>query len=128
MHYMIAASGGSTIRVAPYATYGTKELSDNALAALDGRSCCLLANHGMIATGPTLKRAMWLAVELETLARQYYLTLAIGGPNILPEDEIALVIERFKQYGPRGKTAPAAKDAATKGKASKPAKGRRRKA
>ena len=126
MHYMIAASGGSTIRVAPYATYGTKELSDNALAALDGRSCCLLANHGMIATGPTLKRAMWLAVELETLARQYYLTLAIGGPNILPEDEIAHVIQRFREYGPRGKTAPAAKGPAIKGKAGKPAKNRRK--
>src|SRR5690606_14752584 len=72
LHYMIAAAGGANIRVAPYATYGTKELSDNALKALEGRTCCLLANHGMIATGPTLKRAMWLAVELETLARQYY--------------------------------------------------------
>jgi L-fuculose-phosphate aldolase len=121
MHYMIAASGGPTIRVAPYATYGTKELSDNALAALAGRTCCLLANHGMIATGPNLKRAMWLAVELETLARQYYLTLAIGGPNILTDDEIAHVMQRFKDYGPRGNTAPAAA-AARKAKAGTPAK------
>ena len=57
MHYMIAAAGGPSVRLAPYATYGTKELSDNALKALEGRTCCLLANHGMIATGPTLKRA-----------------------------------------------------------------------
>jgi L-fuculose-phosphate aldolase len=108
MHYMIAAAGGPSVRVAPYATYGTKELSDNALAALEGRSCCLLANHGMIATGPTLKRAMWLAVELETLARQYYLSLGIGGPQILSDDEVAHVIERFKDYGPRAKSAPRA--------------------
>ncbi|SRR5579885_1972106 len=108
MHYMIAACGGPSVRLAPYATYGTKELSDNALKALEGRTCCLLANHGMIATGPNLKRAMWLAIELETLARQYYLTLAIGGPKILPDAEIAHVIERFKDYGPRPKAPGAA--------------------
>ncbi len=102
-HYMIAASGGPTIRCADYATYGTKELSRNALAALKGRTCCLLANHGMIATGPDLAKAMWLAVELETIARQYYYTLALGGPVVLPDTEIAQVIERFKDYGPRAK-------------------------
>ncbi len=103
VHYMIAAAGGPSIRVAPYATYGTKELSENALKALEGRTCCLLANHGMIATGATLKRAMWLAVELETLAKQYYLTLAIGKPQILSAAEIGHVVERFKNYGPRPK-------------------------
>lgn len=103
VHYMIAAAGGPTVRVAPYATYGTKELSDNALKALEGRTCCLLGNHGMIATGPTLKKAMWLAVELETLARQYYLTLAIGAPNVLSDSEIGHVVEKFRNYGPRPK-------------------------
>jgi L-fuculose-phosphate aldolase len=103
MHYMIAAAGGPSIRVAPYATYGTKELSEHALEALEDRTCCLLANHGMIATGPNVKRAMWLAVELETLARQYYLSLALGGPQILPDAEIADVVEKFKSYGPRPK-------------------------
>jgi L-fuculose-phosphate aldolase len=114
-HYMIAAAGGPNIRVAPYATYGTEELSKNALAALEGRTCCLLANHGMIATGPTLKRAMWLAVELETIARQYYLALSIGGPQILGETEIAHVIDRFKSYGPRHKAAAAASRPARRG-------------
>jgi L-fuculose-phosphate aldolase len=122
MHYMIAAGGGPTVKVAPYATYGTKELSDNALKALEDRNCCLLANHGMIATGPNLKRAMWLAVELETLARQYYLTLAIGGPNVLSDGEIAHVMQRFREYGPRGKTAPAAAAKTAKTKVRKPAK------
>jgi L-fuculose-phosphate aldolase len=102
-HYMIAAGGGATIRCADYATYGTKELSDNALRALEGRSCCLLANHGMIATGPDLAKAMWLAVELETIAKQYYLSLTLGGPVLLADAEIAKVIERFKSYGPRRK-------------------------
>jgi L-fuculose-phosphate aldolase len=116
-HYMIAAAGGPSIRVAGYATYGTKELSDNALQALEGRTCCLLANHGMIATGPNLKRAFWLAVELETIAKQYYLTLAIGGPKILPEAEIGRVIEKFKGYGPRPKPAAEAPAAAARGRA-----------
>ena len=101
VHYMIAAAGGPTIRVAEYATYGTKELSDHALKALDGRTCCLLGNHGQIATGPTLDRALWLAVELETLAKQYTLTRLIGSAHILPDDEIARVVEKFKAYGPQ---------------------------
>lgn len=109
VHYMIAASGGPTIRCADYATYGTKELSNAALRALEGRTCCLLANHGMIATGPDLGKAMWLAVELETIAKQYYYALALGGPVLLPDEEIAKVVERFKGYGPRDdKTTPAA--------------------
>jgi L-fuculose-phosphate aldolase len=101
VHYMIAAAGGPSIRCADYATYGTKELSAAALAALEDRTCCLLANHGMLATGPTLAKAMWLAVELETLAKQYYLSLAIGGPVLLPDAEIAHVQEKFKDYGLR---------------------------
>lgn len=107
-HYMIAAAGGPSIRCAGYATYGTKELSVLALEALEGRTCCLLANHGMIATGPDIAKARWLAVELETIAKQYYLTLAIGGPVLLPDSEIDHVIERFKSYGPRPKTNEAA--------------------
>src|ERR671922_2578373 len=105
IHYMIAAAGGPTIRVAPYATYGTKELSENALRALDGRTCCLLANPGMIATGANLKRAMWLAVELETLSKQYYLALQLGGAPTLSDAEIGHVVEKFKSYGQRPKAA-----------------------
>ncbi len=114
-HYMIAAAGGPTIRCAPYATYGTKELSEHALKALEGRACCLLANHGMIATGPTLAKAQWLAVELETIARQYYLSLSIGGPVLLSDAEIEHVKERFKSYGPRPKSGGAANENAPDG-------------
>lgn len=109
VHYMIAAAGGPTVRVAEYATYGTKELSDNALKALEGRTCCLLGNHGQIATGPTLDRALWLAVELETLAKQYAITRLVGEARILPGDEIAMVVEKFKSYGPQEREALAAK-------------------
>jgi L-fuculose-phosphate aldolase len=103
VHYMIAVSGGDTIRCAAYATFGTEELSRNAVKALADRTACLLANHGMIATGPSLAKAMWLATEVETLARQYFNTLLIGGPNILPPDEIARVIGKLAGYGIRPK-------------------------
>ncbi|MBV9219576.1 MAG: class II aldolase/adducin family protein, partial [Methylobacteriaceae bacterium] len=84
-HYMMAAFGGMDIRCAEYARYGTKELSLAAIRALEGRNGCLLANHGMIATGSSLEKAMWLAVELETIAKQYYMSLLIGGPVLLSE-------------------------------------------
>jgi L-fuculose-phosphate aldolase len=105
VHYMIAAFGGNEIRCAPYARYGTKELSENALAALKDRNGCLLANHGMIAVGSNLDKAMWLATELETLAKQYYLSLQIGGPKLLPDQEIEEVVAAFKGYGLQDKPA-----------------------
>ena len=99
VHYMIAAFGGSTVRCAPYATYGTAELAALALTALEGRAACLLANHGMIVVGATLARAMWLAVELETLARQYLLAIQVGEPVLLTEAEIADAARGFASYG-----------------------------
>ena len=119
VHYMIAAAGGSSIRCSRYATYGTAELSQAALEALEDRNCCILANHGMIATGPNLAKAQWLAVELETIAKQYYLTLCIGGPVLLGDAEIAHVKERFKGYGPKPKAQPANQNAGESGKKRK---------
>lgn len=98
-HYMIAAFGGTDVRCAPYATFGTKELSEHALATLAGRSACLLANHGMIACGESLDKAMWRAVELETIARQYFYSLQLGGPVLLSEADIAATAEKFASYG-----------------------------
>jgi L-fuculose-phosphate aldolase len=98
-HYMMAAFGGSDIRCAGYARYGTKELSDHAIEALEGRNGCLLANHGMIALGANLDKAMWLAVELETIARQYYLSLALDSRVILTDDQIADTAKGFSTYG-----------------------------
>lgn len=103
IHYMIAVSGGNSIRCADYETYGTQKLSDAALKALEGRTACLLANHGMIATGPTLAKALWIAHEVETLAGQYYHVLQLGDPQLLPDDEIARVVEKFKSYGMKSK-------------------------
>jgi L-fuculose-phosphate aldolase len=99
VHYMIVVAGGNSIRCTPYRTYGTQELADAALDALEGRSACLLANHGVIATGPTLKEAMWLVVEVETLAAQYWRALQVGEPCLLTDEELAATVEQFKSYG-----------------------------
>jgi L-fuculose-phosphate aldolase len=99
IHYMIACAGGDTIRCAPYATFGTQELSEHAVRALKDRLACLLEHHGMIAVGPSLSKAMWLAVEVETLARQYHGCLQIGRPPLLPKDEIERVRLKMAGYG-----------------------------
>lgn len=101
-HYMVAAFGGNNVRCSDYALYGTKALSDHALAALDQRMGCLLGSHGMIALGETLEKAMWRAVELETLAKQYVLSLQIGEPVILTDAEIEETLKGFASYGVAG--------------------------
>ena len=98
-HYMMAAFGGTDVRCAGYARYGTKELSVEALKALEDRSACLLANHGMIAIGESLDKALWRAVELETIAKQYYHSLLIGGPVLLTDAQIEETAEGFSTYG-----------------------------
>jgi L-fuculose-phosphate aldolase len=70
-HYMVGIAGGTTIRCARYATFGTQGLSDAALEALEGRMACLLGQHGQIALGRTLEGALFMATEVETLARLY---------------------------------------------------------
>jgi L-fuculose-phosphate aldolase len=102
-HYMVALAGGNDIRCAPYATFGTQALSDHAIKALEGRLACLLANHGMIATGPSLTQALALAVEVEALCEQYWRALQLGKPNLLTDDEMALVVEKFRIYQSRAR-------------------------
>ncbi len=98
-HYMMAAFGGTTVRCADYATFGTEQLSKNALKAMQGRSACLLANHGIIATGETLEKAMWRANELETICRQYTYASMLGAPVILSDDQIDDTMRGFSTYG-----------------------------
>jgi L-fuculose-phosphate aldolase len=97
-HYMIALAGGDTIRCAPYALFGTEALSIAALAALENRKACLLANHGMIALGRDLDEALAMAIEVESLSEQYWRTLQIGEPVLLTEPEMQAVFARFKDY------------------------------
>lgn len=98
-HYMIAVAGGNSIRCAPYAIFGSQALSDAAIAALEHRRACLLSNHGMIAIGETIKQALDVAVEVESLSQQYLLALQTGDPHILSSQEMDEVLERFKGYG-----------------------------
>lgn len=102
-HYMIAVAGGNSIRCAPYATFGTQKLSNNALKALADRKACLLANHGMIATGAGLDKALSLAIEVEALCEQYWRALQIGKPKILSAQEMSTVIRKFRSYGTSGR-------------------------
>lgn len=97
-HYMIAVAGGDSIRCAPYATYGTQQLSDYALAALQDRHACLLANHGMIALGQDLAAALALAIEVEALCEQYWRALQVGRPMILGAAEMEEVLRKFADY------------------------------
>lgn len=100
-HYMIAAFGGDTVRCAGYATFGTEALAVLALEAMQDRTACLLANHGMIAIGESLEKALWRAVELEALARQYILSLAVGGPVLLDGAALEDTRRGFADYGLR---------------------------
>lgn len=101
IHYMIAVAGGNDIPCAPYAQYGTAALSELALAALRERRACLLAHHGLIAVGRDLRKALWLAVEVEVLAKQYHGCLQLGVPPVLPDAEIDSLLERWGEYGLR---------------------------
>ncbi len=74
-------------------------MSQHALAALDGRKACLLANHGLIALGGDFAAAHKLAVEVETLAEMYWRALQAGTPKLLDAAEMDRVIEKFKDYG-----------------------------
>lgn len=98
-HYMMAVTGGPTLRCSDYQTFGTKALSGTMLKALKDRTACLLANHGQICFGPSLDKALWLAGEIETLCRQYFIACQAGKPAILGPAEMKRVQARFKTYG-----------------------------
>jgi L-fuculose-phosphate aldolase len=99
-HYMIAMCGGPNVRCAPYATFGTQELSDHALAALSDRKACLLRSHGSIGCGNDLAEALAVALELEHLAHIYLLALQVGEPHHLSDAQMQSVMEKFRtSYG-----------------------------
>ena len=98
-HYMIAGFGGDDVRCSRYATFGSPELADVTVEALEGRTACLLANHGMVTVGSTLTEAYGRALKLETLARQYMLCRSFAEPVLLNEKELVEVKQRYKTYG-----------------------------
>lgn len=100
-HYMVGVMGGTTLRCARYATFGTQALSDAAIEALQDRQACLLGQHGQISLGKTLDAALWMAVEVETLSRMYVHALALGEPPVLSDEEMERVIGQMQRmsYG-----------------------------
>jgi L-fuculose-phosphate aldolase len=98
-HYMVAVAGGRDIRCAPYATFGTQELSDHVLKALRGRKACLMANHGLVCVETGLDKALSLAIEVEQLAKSYLRCLAVGDPVLLDSHEMDRVLLKFRSYG-----------------------------
>jgi L-fuculose-phosphate aldolase len=102
IHYMIAAAGGSDIPCAAYATFGTRQLSEYVAQSIKHRKATLLQHHGLIACEENLPKALWLAHEVEVLAKLYLTTLAVVDPvPVLSDAEIAVVMEKFKTYGLR---------------------------
>ena len=98
VHYMIALAGPD-VRCAKYATYGTKELAENAFEAMVDRKAVLLANHGLLAGAKDLANAFNITEEIEYCAELYYRAKSIGQPVILPEDEMKTMLKKFKNYG-----------------------------
>jgi Ribulose-5-phosphate 4-epimerase and related epimerases and aldolases len=98
-HYMIAVTGGNSIRCAPYALFGTQALSDFAIDAMTARRACLLAHHGMLAIGRDLPHALSVAIEVEALCEQYWRILQIDEPRLLSDEQMQEVLNQFKNYG-----------------------------
>jgi len=99
LHYMVGVSGRASVPLAPYQPFGSVELADAVADAMQGGLACLMANHGLITVGRTLSRALAVAEEMEEQAAVYCGTLAIGGPNLLSDAQMADIFERFKTYG-----------------------------
>ena len=97
-HYMVAMAGGNDIKCAKYATYGTRQLSNNILKALKNRFACLIGNHGQIAFSENLSKAFELAEEVENLSHQYITALKIGKPKILSLKDMKKVLGKAKNY------------------------------
>jgi L-fuculose-phosphate aldolase len=105
-HYMVAGFGGDDVRCAPYATFGTPELAQLAVMALDGRTACLLANHGMIVHAASADQALTDATVLETLCRQYLLARSAGTVRRLTADEMRAARQRYQTYGEQPTVTP----------------------
>ena len=95
---MVALAGGNDIKCADYATFGTEELSQNIIKALENRKACLMSNHGQVAFEKNLNKAFELAQEIENICQQYINALKIGKPKILSDDEMIKILEQIKNY------------------------------
>jgi L-fuculose-phosphate aldolase len=98
-HYMVAVAGGDSVPLTPYFTFGTEALSAAVALAMRDRDACLMSNHGLVAAGATLARAMKVAQEIESLCEVYLKALAVGEPALLDASEMAEVLRKFGSYG-----------------------------
>ena len=95
---MVALAGGNDIKCAEYATFGTKDLSQNIIEALKNRKACLMSNHGQVAFGQNLSQAFELAEEVENICHQYIIALKLGQPKILSSSEMEKILDKVKYY------------------------------
>jgi L-fuculose-phosphate aldolase len=100
IHYEMLLLGGA-VRVAPYATFGTPELADAVVAALDGRTAALMSNHGAVTHGADVEAAVRATELLEWAATLYWNAHAIGTPRILDEAQQQAVVDAAvaRRYG-----------------------------
>jgi L-fuculose-phosphate aldolase len=108
VHYQQLLLGGS-VRVAPFGVFGTPELAEHVLAALDGRSAALMANHGAVTFGPTLAKAVENALLLEWLCGLYLRAAQIGTPRVLDDNQQTAIVTAALRRG-YGTTRPRGKD------------------
>ena len=97
--YMIAVTGATKVRCAEYASYGTKELAENAYKAMGSSLAVILANHGLTTAGKDIANAFNITVQVEYISNLYIKARNIGEPIILPDNEMNSMLERFKTYG-----------------------------
>ncbi|WP_409227647.1 L-fuculose-phosphate aldolase [Gudongella sp. SC589] len=98
VHYMVAVAGDN-VRCADYATFGTKELAENAFRAMEDRKAVLLANHGMLAGATTVEQAFKIAEDIEFCCELYYRTRSMGEPVVIGQEEMVRMREKFRKYG-----------------------------
>jgi len=97
--YMIAVTGATKVRCAEYASYGTKELAENAYKAMGSSLAVILANHGLTTAGKDIANALNITVQVEYISNLYIKAKNIGEPIVLPDNEMNSMLERFKTYG-----------------------------
>ena len=104
VHYVIGGAGAPEVPCAKYATFGSMELAENVKQAIGKSKAVLLANHGLVTSGPSLAKAFGLAVNLEFVAEMQWRSSCVGTPTVLSDEEMMIVMESFKSYGQPSKT------------------------
>lgn len=100
IHYMVAVTGRDHVPCIPYSTFGTQALADSVASGIKTSKAIIMQHHGMLAMEVNLEKALWLANEVETLAKMYLKVLSVQSEvATLSKEEMAIVLEKFKSYG-----------------------------